>query len=65
MAEVVNLRQARKQRDRAAAETEAGQNRARFGRTKGEKSHNKKVRSQIDATLDSARLDKDETPRTD
>lgn len=65
MAEVVNLRQARKQRDRAAAGAEAGQNRARFGRTKGEKARDKKAGSQIDATLDGARLDEDETPRTD
>ena len=37
MAEIVNLRLARKARARAAATTEAAANRARFGRSKGEK----------------------------
>lgn len=37
MAEVISLRQARKRRDRAAAEDQAAANRAAFGRTKAQK----------------------------
>ncbi len=37
MAEVVNLRQARKAKRRAEAETTAAANRAAFGRTRAEK----------------------------
>ena len=37
MAEVVNLRAARKARDRAAKKAEADQNAVKFGRTKTEK----------------------------
>jgi len=37
MAEIVNLRQARKAKARASKETEAAANRAKFGRTKAEK----------------------------
>ncbi|MGK6356278.1 DUF4169 family protein [Sphingomonas sp. DT-207] len=37
MAEIVNLRQARKRRDRKAAEDQAAANRAAFGRSKAQK----------------------------
>ena len=37
MAEIVNLRQARKQKARAEKEARATENRASFGRTKAEK----------------------------
>lgn len=37
MAEIVNLRMARKARDRVKAEQQAAENRARFGRTKAAK----------------------------
>jgi hypothetical protein len=37
MAEIVNLRQARKARDRAQAAETAAQNRARHGRTRAER----------------------------
>ena len=37
MAEIINLRNARKQKARAAKETQAAQNRVLFGRTKAEK----------------------------
>lgn len=37
MAEIVNLRQARKQKARAGKDAEASENRVRFGRTKAEK----------------------------
>lgn len=38
MAEPINLNKARKARDKARKETEAAANRAKFGRTKGQKS---------------------------
>lgn len=38
MAEIVNLRQARKRKSRAEKETLASENRIKFGRTKAEKS---------------------------
>lgn len=38
MAEIINLRKARKQRERAAKEAEAATNRAAHGRTKADKS---------------------------
>lgn len=37
MAEIINLRRARRAKARAAAETEAAANRVAFGRTKAEK----------------------------
>lgn len=37
MAEIINLRRARKARDRASAEAQAEQNRIAFGRTKAER----------------------------
>jgi len=37
MAEIVNLRRARKSRDRAQAEKDAEANRRKFGRTKAER----------------------------
>jgi hypothetical protein len=37
VAEIINLRQARKQRERAAKQAEAAANRAQHGRTKAEK----------------------------
>ncbi|WP_072396989.1 DUF4169 family protein [Hyphomicrobium sp. CS1GBMeth3] len=36
-AEIINLRKARKERDRAAKEKQAEENRAKFGRTKAER----------------------------
>lgn len=38
MAEIVNLRLARKRRTRAEEESRAAENRARFGQSKGERS---------------------------
>jgi hypothetical protein len=37
MGEIINLRQARKQRDRAKREAAAEENRVRFGRSKSDK----------------------------
>jgi hypothetical protein len=41
MAEIINLRQARKARESAAAEAQAERNRAKFGLTKAEKKKRK------------------------
>lgn len=57
MAEIVNLNQYRKRRDRRAAAKTAAENRVRFGRGKAER---KKDRQESDRTareLDDKRLD--------
>ncbi len=51
-ADVVNLRQARKRRDRLAAEAKAGENRIRFGRGKLERERSEKV-----SVIEARRLD--------
>lgn len=51
-ADVVNLRQARKQKARTATTAEASQNRAAFGRTKAEREM-----TAIDKARESSRLD--------
>lgn len=57
MAEIVNLRNRRKLAERAAKEAQAGQNRARFGRTKAEKSLDKIERERSVRDLDSKKLE--------
>ncbi len=52
MGDVVNLRRARKARDRAAASEQAAENRVRFGRTKAERD-----RIAAQDALDASRLD--------
>lgn len=52
MGDVVNLRRARKARDRAAASEQAAENRIRFGRTKAERD-----RIAAQEALDASRLD--------
>lgn len=52
MGDVVNLRMARKQKQRAAKETVAAENRVRFGRTKAEREREAAL-----ADLEAARLD--------
>lgn len=52
---VVNLRQARKARLRVEKETIAQANRARFGRTKGEKARDKAEAERAARTVDGAR----------
>ena len=56
-ATVVNLRRARKARDRAAAATQAAANRALHGRTKAEKAADAATTAKLARTLDAARLD--------
>lgn len=56
MAEIVNLRRARKARDRAEATAKADANRAAFGRSKAEKQAAQAETERRDRTLDGARL---------
>ena len=56
MGEIVNLRQTRKQKARERREAEAAQNRALFGRTKGEKRLIESERALAEASLDARRL---------
>ncbi len=63
MAEIVNLRIARKARDRAKAEQEAAENRAKFGRTKAVKQKERADAEREARGLEGARREIDpETP---
>jgi hypothetical protein len=57
MGEVINLRTARKARDRTAKVSVADANRARFGRTKSEKQTEATEAARREKLLDDARLD--------
>ena len=57
MGEVINLRTARKARDRAAKANTAEVNRARFGRTEAEKQVELTEAARREKLLDDARLD--------
>ncbi len=59
MAEIVNLRRARKQRDRAEADATAQQQRLLHGRTKAEKRLETLEKIRSDQTLRGARLEPD------
>lgn len=63
MAEIVNLRRVRRSRDRAAAEAQAAANRARHGRTRGERKADTTEAAHRDRTLDGAKLTGDGEPR--
>ena len=56
MTEIVNLRRARKQKNRELKEAEAVQNRAVFGRSKAEKRLIESERALAEAQLDARRL---------
>jgi hypothetical protein len=60
MAEIVNLRQARKHKARADKDQQAAENRAKFGRTKGEKKREALEDEHGRKHLDQARLREDE-----
>jgi len=65
MAEIVNLRTARKRRDRAEKARKADENRALHGRTKGQKTTEATERERALARLDGHRREPaapDETP---
>jgi len=55
MGDVVNLRTARKRRDRAAGEAAAAANRAAHGRTRAEKAADAAEASRREALLDGAK----------
>ena len=57
MADIINLRQARKARARSQAEAKAAANRARFGRTAREKQVSEAELRRVDALLDGVKRD--------
>ena len=57
MTRIVNLRQARKARDRSEAESKAAANRALHGRTKAQKQADKAEQDRLARMVDGARLD--------
>lgn len=57
MSDVVNLNRARKRKARAEAEAKAAENRAKFGRTKGERARDKAEGEAVDRILDGSRRD--------
>ncbi|RXT54993.1 hypothetical protein B6S44_11905 [Bosea sp. Tri-44] len=59
MAEIVNLRRARKARDRATAEAQAAQNRIDFGRTKAERTLTEAEKTLAKRRLEGHRLTDD------
>lgn len=59
MAEVINLRQARKQLSRAKKRAEASENAAKSGRTKAQKTLETARAKKASADLDAHRRDKD------
>jgi hypothetical protein len=57
MAEIVNLRAARKHKERETREQDAAANRAKFGRTKSEKEKRKLESARTDKVLDGHKLE--------
>ena len=62
MGDVVNLRRARKARDRAGAEAQAEQNRIAFGRTKAERKLTEAERDKAARHIDGHKLGRDDEP---
>jgi hypothetical protein len=60
MAEIINLRRARKDKQRRDKESEADANRRRFGRTKTQKAADEDAASRRQRTLDGKRLEEDD-----
>ena len=60
MAEIINLRTARKARARQNAEREAAHNRAKFGQTTAEKQHQRADAERTERLLDGAKLEGEE-----
>jgi hypothetical protein len=59
MGDVVNLRAARKARDRGEAQAQAAANRAKHGRTKGERLKEQQDKARQDRLVDGARREND------
>ena len=59
MAEIVNLRRARKDKARQQRESEAEANRRRFGRTKAEKAADKDAQERTRRDIDGKKIDRD------
>ena len=59
MAEIVNLRRARKDKARREREAEADANRRRFGRTKAEKASDTEARERARRDIDGKKIDRD------
>jgi hypothetical protein len=57
MAEIINLRLARKARARAASAQDAAANRARHGATKGEKQTRAREQARLTRTVEGAKLE--------
>ena len=60
MAEVINLRMARKAKQRTDKAREAEANRAKFGQTKAEKTQRQQESDRAERVLDGAKLEKDD-----
>ena len=59
MAEIVNLRRARKDKARQQRVSEADANRRRFGRTKAEKAADKDAQDRARREVDGKKIDRD------
>jgi len=59
MAEIVNLRRARKDKARRQRESEADANRRRFGRTRAEKAADKDAQERATRDIDGKKIDRD------
>ena len=55
MAEIVNLNRVRKAKARDAAETKAGENRAKYGQTKAERARLASEKAKLRAVIDGAK----------
>lgn len=60
MADIINLRQARKNKARADKDRQAAENRAKHGRTKGEKQREAADTARVQRTLDQSKLRRDD-----
>lgn len=59
MAEIVNLRRARKDKARQQRESEADANRRRFGRTKAAKANDRDASERARRDIDGKKIDRD------
>lgn len=57
-ADVINLRQVRKQKARSEKDVKAAENRAQFGRSKHEKAVTRALKSKVEKALDQGKLEK-------